>query len=821
LGTYFKTDIDSVSLTNGNLHLHIPLFSLPGRELPVSIAMDYDSQFFERRYLYTNGSGQAVYGFESLQWRKGGGLLSGTITASRGITQVGTYFIRWMLTFVWGSPAGRRYTFQKELIQSCSSVGGYPNYTCSNASPPDNQIYDNLTVNSADSEFTTLLTGTYFSSGYSTPATIVLKDGTRLSGGFATQYNPTTMTTTNGNYLWGNNSTVGVSNLNAGYGDPVPTTDTLGRAITYSNTGSGTFYPPETFTLQDANGQPQVYRIDWTKVYATIPAYLESSGYAVDDDFKLVSAITLPNGKAYTFEYNTEGMLSKVTLPSGAYIRYQYAHPGNSMRAHVTSRWVSHDGTAASEKQTSYSYTFAPPNLGPIQTTTVTDPLGTVTRHDFYTSTYWMSLYLAHVETTTTVISPTNQVVQRIDRTWQSAANGSTWGFPQLASATTTMPDVVRKTQYTYDANNNVTRVEDFDWGVGSPGARLRYVDKTYLATACTSDHICNRVTSEKIYTDAGLLVAQTDQEYDNYSGSNALVTRTGTIPGWISPTGTRANVTAVKRWVHNNIDPDTWFVTTQQYDVLGNKVKVTDPGGHATETFFTDRFSGITGTNTFAYPTRVTEPSVFYVETTYDFNTGLVKQTTDSLNRTTTKTYDAMNREVETDYPNGGFTKYCYNDPTPSAACYDATGISVRKQVKVDAAGNLGTVIAHYDGLYRETQKETYDPEGTIYVDTQYDAKGRKWKVSNPRRAAEAQVWTQFAYDALDRPTVTTAPDNSTVQNSYNGNQTMVIDQAGNQRRYTFDGLGQMTKVEEPNPSLATALVTTYKYNVLGKMKP
>jgi len=101
-----------------------------------------------------------------------------------------------------------------------------------------------------------------------------------------------------------------------------------------------------------------------------------------------------------------------------------------------------------------------------------------------------------------------------------------------------------------------------------------------------------------------------------------------------------------------------TWLVTTNQYDVLGNVVKVTDSGGHAANTDFTDRFSDSVSRNTFAYPTQTTSPSGFYVQSTYDFNTGLVKQTTDSLSRVTTQTYDLLN-QVETDFPNGGFTKY------------------------------------------------------------------------------------------------------------------------------------------------------------------
>src|SRR5712691_2637846 len=49
LGSYFSTDIDTVSMTNGNLHVSIPLFNVPGRELPLRLSMDYNSRFVEGR----------------------------------------------------------------------------------------------------------------------------------------------------------------------------------------------------------------------------------------------------------------------------------------------------------------------------------------------------------------------------------------------------------------------------------------------------------------------------------------------------------------------------------------------------------------------------------------------------------------------------------------------------------------------------------------------------------------------------------------------------------------------------------------------------
>src|SRR5438552_8143659 len=354
LGAYFKTDIDSVSLTNGNLHLHIPLFSLPGRELPVNGAVDYDSQLYEYRFWYWNGP-NPVYNYESLQWRKDSGPISGLLTGSHTLQNEVTYSPNpytyyWILSFVYGAPGGRRVAFPPLTVtQSCSSV---TNYVCNNPSPPDSQLYDNRVVTLQNGpEFFTLRTGSV-GNGYPSLQSISFRDGTRVDGTSGVK-----LKTANGNQLEPNYSTSSTTILGTYRQDYLPTADTVGRPITYETNGT-----TETITLVAANGQPQVYRIDWAYVPTSIAAIYEPTGQAVNDSFKVITAITLPNGKAYTFEYNSEGTLSKLTFPSGAYIRYQYTHPLVHLRAHVTSRWVSADGNPASETLTSYSYTY--PNSG-------------------------------------------------------------------------------------------------------------------------------------------------------------------------------------------------------------------------------------------------------------------------------------------------------------------------------------------------------------------------------------------------------------------------------------------------------------------------
>src|SRR5207244_3919531 len=93
-----------------------------------------------------------------------------------------------------------------------------------------------------------------------------------------------------------------------------------------------------------------------------------------------------------------------------------------------------------------------------------------------------------------------------------------------------------------------------------------------------------------KVYAPDNTLVSDTSYTYDNYSP--ALVTRSGSVPGWTDP-GTsvpRTNLTQVGRYLNTN---DSWIQTDwRQYDVLGNVIAKVDAGNHQTTIDFTDRFT-------------------------------------------------------------------------------------------------------------------------------------------------------------------------------------------------------------------------------------
>jgi YD repeat-containing protein len=122
-------------------------------------------------------------------------------------------------------------------------------------------------------------------------------------------------------------------------------------------------------------------------------------------------------------------------------------------------------------------------------------------------------------------------------------------------------------------------------------------------------------------------------------------------------------------------------------------------------------------------------------------------------------------------------------------------------------------------DGLARPTEVLQYDPAGNVHMVTHYDNMGRAQEVSAPYRTGESAVYTSTTYDVLGRPVTVTNPDSSTVHFDYNGNRVTVTDEANVQRRQTLNGLGQLTKVEEPNPTLDNPVITTYGYNVSGAL--
>src|SRR5262249_22707247 len=125
-----------------------------------------------------------------------------------------------------------------------------------------------------------------------------------------------------------------------------------------------------------------------------------------------------------------------------------------------------------------------------------------------------------------------------------------------------------------------------------------------------------------------------------------------------------------------------------------------------------------------------------------------------------------------------------------------------------------------HFDGLGRSIRNETVTPNGSVFVDTGYDAVGRPATVSNPYFTVSDPTYgiTTTSYDAISRPTSILKPDGSASTIDYSQPTCPVAtDEAGKKRKSCSDALGRLTGVWE-DPS-GMNYETDYQYDALGNL--
>jgi RHS repeat-associated protein len=268
--------------------------------------------------------------------------------------------------------------------------------------------------------------------------------------------------------------------------------------------------------------------------------------------------------------------------------------------------------------------------------------------------------------------------------------------------------------------------------------------------------------------------------------------------------------------------------VTSYQYFYdTGSPYKLVDPKLNAQTFTYSSTYYG-------AYPTIVTNALNQSTTLAYDFNSGLLTTTTDPNGQTSSLSYDPLTlRNIQEKFPDGGTIGYCYSD-TSSEGCASGPPYQVTITRSLTSSSNfVSTEII--DGLARSAETEiNSDPSGTDYTVRAYDADGRLASETNPYRTSglivsATQGTTGYQYDALNRPTLITRADGSTVKMQYCGSTTLVTDEAGHWRRGTTDGLGRLVEVDEPNSTTAMVnvcpvagepiWVTTYNYDALNNL--
>ena len=225
-----------------------------------------------------------------------------------------------------------------------------------------------------------------------------------------------------------------------------------------------------------------------------------------------------------------------------------------------------------------------------------------------------------------------------------------------------------------------------------------------------------------------GTQVAYTTYGYDESGG---LASSGITTQHVSSPYGNyRGNQTSIHRWINANTVATqncTATVGSGGYELTKNVIYdtgelnvTTDPCGHSTTTTYSTTYAG-------AFPTTVKNALGQSNTYAYDFNTGRMTSHTDPNLLPTSFTYDNFWRLSGTTYPDGGLDTITRHE---TSFPYTATLTK-----KLSASSNY-VKTSTFDGLGRVYMTQvTSDPQGTIEVDTKYDADGRVSTVSNPHR--------------------------------------------------------------------------------------
>ncbi|MGH9670813.1 MAG: hypothetical protein ACRD3A_11970 [Terriglobales bacterium] len=813
-GSYHGGDIDSVSLTNGNLTLHISVASYPqrGDKLTFNFFALYNNKGWR---VFTSQLGQQVW-----QWKGAGVQVVRDQTLNMKETIIkgtapddSTYFVHlWDAATAEGSSrhlassslgglesvdaTGIRFDSLNKIATDRAGVR-YTNTVAGGKWLPNTEDPNGNKITEGTAGWTDTLGRTFagftasnsYGNAYSLP-----NNGGKLLPGAATTNFSSCPTGTVSAHLW-----------NA----PAPGGSTAAIKFCY-----------QSFSLSSAFGVPGI-----------------SEGSATD---RFLTRIVLPNGTYWGFSYNSWGDLSGVTLPTGGTISYTWTITAGNDAApktrSVASRTVNaNDGSGG--KTWSYRWAVVVPGASTFGSTVVTDPLQKDTVHDVaagyvvkertYDGGYASAPLLKTVDTAYS---------GQWDPDGDFLANGGGYGIMNVVpvSITTTLESgQVTKVEKTWDSSETASfkdptdpygnppivtplivgsllRQTDYDFGQGAPGARLRRTDNAYLwqtDSTTKTNNLLDLVSSTIVRDAADARVAETDTSYDQTAVVSSGVTTQHNVP---PSGGKRGNPTTVSRWLNTT---GGFLSSTATYFDTGMAQTATDPGGHVTTYTYSSTFKG-------AYPTQVQAPSTGGVShitsANYDFNTGLITSSTDENLQVTSFAYDTSFRITQKNLPNGGQVNWAYTSVSP---------FKVTVTSKITASMNAVSE-AQVDGLGRVKQTRLLsDPEGTVYGDSTYDALGRRASVSNPYRSVSETTYglTSYNYDALGRLTKVIPPDGTQSSNNvstvYAGNCTTVTDQAGKKRKSCSDALGRLTQVFEPDTGGSFLYETDYQYDTLDNL--
>ncbi|PYP91962.1 MAG: hypothetical protein DMG65_05850, partial [Candidatus Angelobacter sp. Gp1-AA117] len=855
-GSYDGSNLDSISLMDGNFLLHAPVETdVPQRgNLSYQLLMylssqnwsgacdtangqsgncywsyggtgvtfEFSGQISLHRYLTIGGGpglppDYSVGGYSLSTWdgAKHGlqDISNGAMTSFESVDGTG-YHITMSNPDSYGIPSvalvtdrqGSQYLLQQTL-QHCSRLTAQPHYVIGDHAI----IYDSF------------FTGDRQCEEVLTPVQVTDKNGNQITG-----FNRTGAAAidTLGRQAWPRVSTT-LSSDSSGCANTLPFANATLMSYTGANGVTRTIKVCYgTISLQTNFGVPNV-------------AEIQNNPKGIPNTSQHVTTVILADGSKWVFTYDSYGNVTNMTLPTGGSVAYTWVNftaPLSSPCTKTPSKRVIQQRTETDihGNSSSWQYHWGVAQADGSLTNVVTDPFGNDTTHVFR-KLVTASDACPQYETSTLYYQGsqgTGTLLRQVD-----TARGLLTFIADAAGVANPMPTDITTTLYPsgkvnlvhkdYDpgpANGgsygNVTAEKIYDWGPGRPGPLLRETDTVYKWQQDTTGgyqnaHLIDLPFSVSVKDGSGCVLSQTEFAYDE----------TAVVPSGLGsaqqvsapPSSLRGNQTSVKKYLWNLatgscaaapgqpsiISHATWYDTGELY-------QQSDPLGHTTTHSYDPGYWG-------GYSTKTCNALKQCVSGTYDFNTGLLTSFTDA-NGSSQASGTTPGDPAHT-------TTYQYNDPrdrltlaqlpADNNGSHPQMGFSYPSLTQVDHSRSITATVSDvshilYDGLGRVTTTQHETPSGTANVETIYDAAGRVASVSHPyfTRTDPTYGVTRTDYDALGRAIRTTRQDNSISTADYSSGDNCVIssDEAGKQRRACSDALGRLTSVDEPGDATAAA---------------
>ncbi len=563
---------------------------------------------------------------------------------------------------------------------------------------------------------------------------------------------------------------------------------------------------------------------------------LRSVSYGYDPSGNLIS-FTDASGEQTTFEYSTDGMLSKIYYPTDPvipFVQNLYDSIGKVITQtdaenHVYMYYFS-GFRAEEENPDGKSKIWEFDNFG--RTLAFFDALGNATRRVYDSSGRQVRfIYPLHNEIQYEYDAKHNILVERkipVPGALEPPVEKVFTYHPVLNLPVSRTDTLGRVTNYSYDNNGNLLKVQypavnsirpetnfvynthgqltaitdsegkviqiDYDpvtgdlvSSINDPGGENIQVTFAYDAAGNntgmtdpngnTTEFNCNSLGKITSFILPGPFNYQGQFVYDKI-GNLTQILRQDNTPGNTWQNWFRTYTPSFK--TASTVDPEN-DTTRYEYDMVGRLWKVTDSENNTTEFIYDDAGRLVQKKNA----DNITEEAYTYT------SNGQRASITDGNGNTSFFRYDGLGRLKEKEYP----------DSTVEVFQYDAADNLVRKQTR---AGDIISFI--YDSLNRPVSKT--NSEKTVRYEL--DQNGRLTSVQ------DGAVSLVYSYDNARRLIRVERSDGKAIDKEYDnaGNLTKLVYPDGYFLTYTYDGLNRLQQILE----MGTTVLVSYQYDSLSR---